>query len=90
MLRYTANNKRKEMTLAKYSDRSLADARADAAVKMKQFRDGLDHLVAKKRAQQAEIKTVDDLFADWHIGNVKDSNITKSPNASTAKTLPHI
>jgi hypothetical protein len=41
MLRYTANNKRKEMTLAKYNDLSLADARADAAVKMKQFQDGL-------------------------------------------------
>jgi len=67
----TANNKRKEMTLAKYSDLSLADALADAAIKMKQFRDGLDPLVAKKRAEQAEIKTVDDLFADSHIGNVK-------------------
>jgi hypothetical protein len=33
MLRYTANNKRKEMTLAKYSDLSLADARADAHLK---------------------------------------------------------
>jgi hypothetical protein len=33
MLRYTANNKHKEMTLAKYSDLSLADARADAHLK---------------------------------------------------------
>ena len=71
MLRYTANKKRKEMTLAKYSDLSLADARAEAAIKMKQFREGLDPLLAKKRAEQAEIKTVDDLFADWHIGNIK-------------------
>jgi integrase len=91
MLRYTANNKRKEMTLAKYSDLSLADARADAAVKMKQFRDGLDPLVAKKRAEQAEIKTVDDLFADWHLGNVKRLKHHEIPERIYRKDIaPHI
>ncbi len=35
MLRYTSNKKRKEMTLAKLSDLSLADARLEAALKMK-------------------------------------------------------
>jgi integrase len=91
MLRYTANKKRKEMTLAKYSDLSLADARAEAAIKMKQFRDGLDPLVAKKRAEQAEIKTVDDLFADWHIGNIKRLKHHEIPERIYRKDIaPHI
>lgn len=51
MLRYTSNKKRKEMTLAKYSDLGLADARYEAASKMKQLREGLDPLLARKRAE---------------------------------------
>ncbi|MFS1425289.1 tyrosine-type recombinase/integrase [Shewanella sp. 10N.286.48.B5] len=91
MLRYTANKKRKEMTLAKYSDLSLADARAEAAIKMKQFRDGLDPLVAKKRAEQAEIKTVDALFADWHLGNIKRLKHHEIPERIYRKDIaPHI
>ncbi|MCL1047447.1 tyrosine-type recombinase/integrase [Shewanella electrodiphila] len=91
MLRYTANKKRKEMTLAKYSDLSLADARAEAAIKMKQFRDGLDPLVAKKRAEQAEIKSVDDLFADWHLGNIKRLKHHEIPERIYRKDIaPHI
>jgi integrase len=91
MLRYTANKKRKEMTLAKYSDLSLADARAEAAIKMKQFRDGLDPLVAKKRAEQAEIKTVDDLFADWHLSNIKRLKHHEIPERIYRKDIaPHI
>ncbi|MCL1062618.1 tyrosine-type recombinase/integrase [Shewanella benthica] len=91
MLRYTANKKRKEMTLAKYSDLSLADARAEAAIKMKQFREGLDPLLAKKRAEQAEIKTVDDLFADWHIGNIKRLKHHQIPERIYRKDIaPHI
>ncbi|WP_434939709.1 tyrosine-type recombinase/integrase [Shewanella sp. HL-SH8] len=91
MLRYTANKKRKEMTLAKYSDLSLADARAEAAIKMKQFREGLDPLLAKKRSQQAEIKIVDDLFADWHIGNLKRLKHHEIPERIYRKDIaPHI
>lgn len=91
MLRYTANKKRKEMTLAKYNDLSLADARAEAAIKMKQFREGLDPLLAKKRSQQAEIKIVDDLFADWHIGNLKRLKHHEIPERIYRKDIaPHI
>lgn len=91
MLRYTANKKRKEMTLAKYSDLSLADARAEAAIKMKQLRDGLDPLIAKKRAKQAEIKTVDDLFADWHLGNINRLKHHEIPERIYRKDIaPHI
>ena len=66
MLRYTSNKKRKEMTLGKFTDLSLSDARLEAAIKMKQFREGIDPLVAKKRAEQESIKTVNDLFEDWY------------------------
>lgn len=66
MLRYTSNKKRKEMTLGKFIDLSLNDARLEAAIKMKQFRKGIDPLVAKKRAEQESIKTVNDLFEDWY------------------------
>lgn len=91
MLRYTSNKKRKEMTLAKYSDMSLADARTEAAIKMKQFRDGLDPLLAKQRAEQIAIKTVDDLFADWHIGNMKRLKHANIPERIYRKDIaPHI
>ena len=71
MLRFTSNKKRKEMTLAKYSDLSLADARTAASLKMQQLRQGVDPLIEKRRTQQGSIKIVDDLFADWQEGNVK-------------------
>lgn len=71
MLRFTANKKRKEMTLGRAEDLPLADARAEAAVKMQQHRQGLNPLIAKQRSQQGSIQSVDDLFADWHKGNIK-------------------
>ena len=71
MLRYTSNARRKEMTLGKVDDLSLADARMEAALKMKQLREGLDPLIAKKRADYGSINCVDDLFTDWHEGNKK-------------------
>ena len=71
MLRFTSNKKRKEMTLGRVHDLSLADARTEAALKMKQHREGLDPLIAKQRAKYDSIYSVDDLFADWHEGNIK-------------------
>ena len=38
-LRFTSNGKRKQMTLGKVEDLSLADARTEATLKMKQHRD---------------------------------------------------
>lgn len=72
-LRFTSNGKRKQMTLGSVDDLSLADARVAAALKMKQLREGLDPLVAKKRAEYGSgpIACVDDLFNDWHEGNIK-------------------
>ncbi|MEZ2624165.1 tyrosine-type recombinase/integrase [Paenalcaligenes hominis] len=71
VLRYTVNSKRKKMTLAPVDELSLADARVEAALKKKQLREGLDPLVAKKQAKYASIYTVNELFADWHEGNIK-------------------
>ncbi|WP_417763506.1 tyrosine-type recombinase/integrase [Shewanella sp.] len=91
MLRYTINGKRKEMTLAKYSDLSLADARLEAAQQMKQLREGADPLVAKKRAEQSDLATVDALFEDWHQGNVKRLKHPQIPERVYRKDIaPHI
>jgi integrase len=80
MLRYTSNNKRKEMSLGKYKDISLQNARFKASAKMKLVREGLDPLLEKKRAEQESITTVDDLFTDWHKGiaaRIKHAEIPK-------------
>lgn len=91
MLRYTSNKKRKEMTLGKYADISLKDARFEAASKMKQLREGLDPLLAKKRVEQESIKTVNDLFDEWFkelSKRLKHPNIPK--RVYTKDIAPHI
>jgi integrase len=65
MLRYTSNGKRKEITLGKYPYLSLADAKADAAIKKREVDLGTDPLIARKKIKEQPIKLVDDLFADW-------------------------
>jgi len=80
MLRYSANKRRKEMTLGKCTDLSLKDARFEAASKMKQLREGVDPLLAKRREEQESIQTVDDLFADWYptlVSRLKHPEIPK-------------
>src|SRR5690606_41329269 len=69
MLRYTSNGKRKEMTLGRVEDLSLADARVEAALKMKQLREGRDRRIAKKRAEYSSIQCVDGVSAGWHAGS---------------------
>ena len=66
MLRYSYHKKRKEMTLAPYTDLSLSDARHEASTKKKSIREGLDPLLAKQRAKQERISLVNDLFNDWY------------------------
>jgi integrase len=91
MLRYTANGKRKEMTLSRYEDLSLADARTKAALASKQHRDGLDPLLARKREQEITIKTVDDLFADWYPSLIKRLKHHQIPERVYRKDIaPHI
>lgn len=53
------------MALGKMDNLSLANARTETALKMKQHREGLDPLIEKKRAVYGSMDTVDELFADW-------------------------
>lgn len=91
MLRFTSNNKRREMTLGKVQDLSLSNARLEAATKMKQVREGYDPLLQRKRAEQENIKTVNDLFEDWYptlVKRLKHPNIPK--RVYTKDIAPHI
>jgi integrase len=91
MLRFTSNKKRREMTLGKVKDLSLANARLEAATKMKQVREGFDPLLQRKRAEQESIKTVNDLFEDWYpilVKRLKHPNIPK--RIYTKDIAPHI
>ena len=91
MLRYSANKKRREMTLGKVIDVSLADARLDAATKMKQLREGADPLIQRQRAEQENIKTVNDLFHDWYPTLVKRLKFPTIPQRIYRKDIaPHI
>lgn len=81
MLRYSSHGKRKEITLGQYPDLSLADAKADAAIKKREVNLGTDPLIARKRIKEQPIKLVDDLFADWFENDIakrlKHPNIPK-------------
>ncbi len=80
MLRYTLFNKRKELTIAKADELSLAEARLHAFEFRKQISEGINPIAEKKRDKQAEIKIVDDLFEDWHkdlVKRLKHPNIPK-------------
>ncbi|MDP5210466.1 site-specific integrase [Microbulbifer sp. 2205BS26-8] len=65
MLRYTANQKRRSMTLGKVAHVKLAEARGQAEELKQKIRQGVDPLVERRQDQQ--IKTVDDLFNDWYL-----------------------
>lgn len=92
MLRYSSNGKRKEITLGQYPDLSLADAKADAAIKKREINLGSDPLIARKRIKEQSIRLVDDLFADWYesdlVKRLKFPNIPKRIYTNDVK--PHI
>lgn len=66
MLRYTFAGKRRELTLGKYAQLSLAEAREQAIESQKAIRNGIDPVEERKREERATINTVQDLFTDWH------------------------
>ncbi|SFU48182.1 tyrosine-type recombinase/integrase [Halomonas korlensis] len=66
MHRYTLAGKRRELTLDKYADLSLAEAREQAVEAQKAIRNGIDPIEERKREEQATIHTVKDLFTDWY------------------------
>lgn len=91
MLRFSFNKKRREMTIGRYSDMSLAEARAQAVLKMVQVREGQNPLVLKKQAEMQELRTVDDLFEDWQLVNQKRLKYPQIPERVYRKDIaPHI
>ena len=80
MLRYTFSGKRRELTLEKYAQLSLAEAREQAVETQKVIRSGVDPLEERKREEQATIRTVRELFSDWYVDlekRLKHPNIPK-------------
>ncbi len=80
MFRYTQHDKRKEMTLGKFKDISLAEARDLALEARRKVKAGNNPIFDRKRKQQVTINTTDDLFEDWYFGlqsRLKHPNIPK-------------
>ncbi|WP_448566024.1 tyrosine-type recombinase/integrase [Thalassotalea ganghwensis] len=65
-IRYTVHKKRKEMTLGKFPELSLADAKFKAAkIKVDIKNENIDPLAEKKRLEQEDMLTVNHLADDW-------------------------
>lgn len=80
MHRYTLFGKRRELTLDKCMDLSLAEARERAVEAQRAIRSGLDPIEERKRGEQVSIRTVRELFCDWHRDlekRLKHPNIPK-------------
>ena len=67
VVRYTVNGKRREISLGRYPELSLAKSAAQTVTLKADIRQGIDPLAEKKRPTGAKaiIKTVDDLAAEW-------------------------
>lgn len=70
-LRYSSLGKRRQMTIGKASDLTLADARAEAELQKRQVRAGTDPIVARQRAEWTGIQSVEDLFTDWFSNDIE-------------------
>ncbi|MDR8085350.1 integrase arm-type DNA-binding domain-containing protein, partial [Acinetobacter baumannii] len=67
--RYTtpATKLRREYTIGKVDDWSLADARDEAAkLRLAIKREGVDPVQERKKVNQNPFKTLNDLYADYH------------------------
>jgi len=65
IVRYTINKKRREISMGRYPDLTLAHATVEAAKIKIEVRQGIDPQAEKKRPDSIKIFTVDDLAADW-------------------------
>ncbi|MGS0724777.1 tyrosine-type recombinase/integrase [Shewanella sp. 0m-11] len=72
IVRYTNNNKRREVTIGRYGKSpeglSLANAKLEAAIVRAQVSEGLDPIAEKKRSSLVNLNTVDDIALDWLEG----------------------
>lgn len=73
-LRYTMNKKRHFMTLkgSNFPDRTLSDARIEAALINQKIKNGVDPLAERVRQGQETIITMNDLFNDWFKDKSKE------------------
>ncbi|MEI7163668.1 tyrosine-type recombinase/integrase [Pectobacterium versatile] len=71
MLRYTAQMKRREITLGKVSHLSLSEARSLAEDTRRKVAIGDDPIAERKLNRPKQLTTVDGLFEDWHKDLVK-------------------
>ncbi|WP_252733631.1 site-specific integrase [Pseudoalteromonas sp. C2R02] len=65
VVRYAIHKKRREITIGKYPDISLADANYQTAKIKIDVKNEIDPLAERKRVDSIEFKTVDDLAEDW-------------------------
>ncbi|MEH6465938.1 MAG: site-specific integrase [Shewanella psychromarinicola] len=69
ILRYSANGKRRELTLGRYGkgagELTLSKAKAEAVNKRAEVNKGIDLIAEKKRPKQAKYKTVNDVAQKW-------------------------
>lgn len=78
MLRYSADDKRHEVTLGQYPQMSLAAAREAAVLTKQGIRSGTDPIREKSKLVLPEIDTVEALFLDWYNSDL--SKRLKHPN----------
>jgi integrase len=69
IVRYTVNNKRREITIGRYGrppeGLSLANAKLKAAIVRSHVNDGIDPIAEKKRTPLLNLNTVDEVAEDW-------------------------
>ena len=65
VVRYSVNGKRREISLGRYPDMSLADANFKTSQIKTTVREGIDPLAEKKRPDSINLRTIDDLAEDW-------------------------
>lgn len=66
MLRYSADGKRREVTLGQYPQMSLASAREQAVMARQGIRTGVDPIREKAKLALPRLDSVEHLFQDWY------------------------
>ena len=65
VVRYSIHDKRREITLGRYPDLSLADANAETTLIKRDVKNKIDPLAERQREQRSIFNTLDDLAEDW-------------------------
>ena len=91
MYRYSWRGQRKEYTLGKVIDLSLADARSAAADTRKLVVQNINPIAERKKENEAVIKTVNELFDDWYLTLTKRIKFPQIPHRIYTKDIgPYI